>query len=196
MRSESLAVLEPADPIPAMPETADPAVEHLRRWRQGDDQAFAALVREHQEAVFACAWRILNDRDAAADAVQEAFLRVVRHADRYDGRPFRPWVMEITRNLAIDALRARRCAADVSQLPLTAPEIKHIDHDLRANVAEILATLPDKYRIPLIMRELEGMAAEAVAAALGVGYDLTRWRLHEARRRFRVAWLARFGEEY
>ncbi len=176
----------------------DAAAAQLAAWRTGDDQAFVELVRDHQAYAWSVAARILGDADGAADAVQEAFLRVVRHADRFDGRrAFRPWLGEIVRNLAIDLLRKRRPHADVDTVAaLAAPTDAGPDPELRTRVAAILAELPDQYRIPLAMRELEGLGAAEVAKQLGVDYALCRWRIHEGRRRFRLAWTARFGEDF
>jgi len=176
----------------------DVAAAQLAAWRAGDDQAFAALVQDHQAYAWSVATRILGDADGAADAVQEAFLRVVRHAERFDGRrAFRPWLGEIVRNLAIDLLRKRRPHADVDTIAVVAaPADVGPDPELRGRVAAILAELPEQYRIPLAMRELEGLGADEVARQLGVDYALCRWRIHEGRRRFRLAWTARFGEDF
>ena len=62
-------------------------------------------------------------------------------------------------------------------------------------MAFILGALPEKYREILVMREMEGIPAEAIAEHIGVEYGTTRWRLHEARRLFREQWTATYGEE-
>jgi len=69
--------------------------------RNGDHAAYETLVREHEAAVFRLAYLILSDADAAQDVAQEAFVRAFQQLDRFDpARPFRPWVLRITRNLA------------------------------------------------------------------------------------------------
>lgn len=191
-------MLSSAVQILPLPDMAEPALEQLRAWQAGDDSAFTALVKTHQEAAYACAWRVLGGGAEAADVVQEAFLRVVRHAARYDGRPFRPWLLGIVRHLAIDVLRRRRPQVGDEALAAAPAEAASAEDPalLRQRVAEVLAGLPEKYRQLLIMRELEGLPAQTVAAQLGLDYELCRWRLSEARRRFRDLWTARFGEEY
>ncbi|GDY11704.1 DNA-directed RNA polymerase sigma-70 factor [Planctomycetota bacterium] len=191
MAEQGIAVL-------AAPDLPDPAGERLRRFQAGDHQAFAELVAEHQALALAVANRITADRDAAADVVQEAFLRLVRHAGDYrPDRPFRPWFLHIVRNLAIDCLRRRRPLAAVEHLAeATAPVVADATErsELRVRVAAILSELPDKYRTILIMRELEGIPAEDIAEQIGVDYGTTRWRLHQARRLFRDRWIARHGD--
>jgi len=193
-----------AAPIPAKTGAATPdrARELLRRWASGDEDAFAGLVRDHQDAAYRYARRMCGDHELARDLVQEAFLRVLRHHERLEpGHSFAAWLLHIVRNLAIDALRRRK----------TRSQVPYEDHlrdtaagavgnsletaELRRRIATVLAELPDKYREILVMREMDGMPAEDIATIIGVDYGTTRWRLHKARTLFRTAWTARFGEQ-
>lgn len=176
----------------------------LVRFAAGDDAAFSELVRRYQQLAYVVACRVTLRDDLALDVVQEAFLRCLRHRSRFEiGRAFKPWLLQIVRHLAIDVLRSQG-RIDVSTAVSGALDHVEITADpstgtrlgeLRTNVAAILATLPEKYRDLLIMREMEGLAAEAIAEQLKLDYGTTRWRLHEARRLFRVAWVARFGAD-
>jgi RNA polymerase sigma factor (sigma-70 family) len=75
-----------------------------------DREAAAAFVRRYQGRVFGLAFAILGDRDEASDVAQEAFVRVWRHAAIFDARrgTVSTWLLTITRNLAVDAVRLRR----------------------------------------------------------------------------------------
>jgi RNA polymerase sigma-70 factor (ECF subfamily) len=171
----------------------------LQRFCAGDELAFATLVREYQTVAHAVAWRITARDDLAADVVQEAFLRVLRHREAFDAaKAFKPWLLQIVRNLAIDALRLtrRHDVATAETGAVTPDPAQGLDAaELRARVAGVLASLPEKYREILVMREMEDLPAEEIARRIGVEYATTRWRLHEARRLFRIAWLARFGPD-
>ena len=193
---------------PAMPQAAgaaagggeaNRAAAQLERFARGDRKAFDELVAEHQQAAYTAAWRILGDGEAAHDVVQEAFVRVLRHHQRYEAdKPFRSWLLSIVRNLAIDSLRRRRRfdhPDSLSQLSAPASPAAMEEHELRERVALVLADLPEKYRSIIVMREMEGVPAEDIARAIGVDYSTTRWRLHQARLLFRSAWIARFGKE-
>ena len=169
------------------------------RFAAGDELAFASLVRRYQQLAWTVAWRVTGREDLAHDVVQEAFLRCLRHRERFHaGSPFKPWLLQIVRNLGIDALRLHRRLEPTTEAldrgVIDDPGQASQAQDLRAQVAEVLATMPEKYREILVMREMEGQAAEDIARAIGVDYGTTRWRLHEARRRFREAWVTRFGE--
>lgn len=176
----------------------------LVRFAAGDDVAFSELVRRYQQLAYVVACRVTLRDDLALDVVQEAFLRCLRHRSRFEiGRAFKPWLLQIVRHLAIDVLRSQgridastAASGALDQVETIADPSSGTRHgELRANVASVLATLPEKYRDLLIMREMEGLAAEAIAEQMNLDYGTTRWRLHEARRLFRVAWVARFGDE-
>ena len=176
----------------------------LVRFAAGDDAAFSELVRRYQQLAYVVACRVTLRDDLALDVVQEAFLRCLRHRSRFEiGRAFKPWLLQIVRHLAIDVLRSQgridastAASGALDHVEIAADPSAGTRHgELRSNVAAVLATLPEKYRDLLIMREMEGLAAEAIAEQLKLDYGTTRWRLHEARRLFRVAWIARFGAE-
>jgi RNA polymerase sigma-70 factor (ECF subfamily) len=200
---DTLALVEAAcqEGGPILSEEVNRAAVQLARFARGDETAFDELVNEHQQAAFTAAWRILNDQEMAHDTVQEAFLRILRHHEQYDAdRPFRSWLLRIVRNLAIDALRRRRRFDHPDRLdgvaaPTTSSAAAMEGLELRERVALVLADLPDKYRDIIVMREMDGLPAETIAAQIGVDYSTTRWRLHQARRLFREAWMDRFGEE-
>lgn len=74
-------------------------IEQVTRAKAGDEVAWIAIVRHHQEAVFRLAYLLLGDADDAQDVAQEVFMRAYRALDHFDAtRPLRPWLLEITRN--------------------------------------------------------------------------------------------------
>lgn len=79
----------------------------IARARQRDESAWETLVREHQQAAFRLAYLFLGDSDEASDVTQDAFIRAYRALARFDAsRPFRPWLLAITANLARNRRRA------------------------------------------------------------------------------------------
>jgi RNA polymerase sigma-70 factor (ECF subfamily) len=83
--------------------------EQLTRAKAGDEVAWEAIIRQHQEAVFRLAYLLLRDADDAADVAQETFIRAYRSLDRFDTtRPLRPWLLEITRNQSFNWSRSLR----------------------------------------------------------------------------------------
>lgn len=182
---------------------ASRAARQLARFARGDVAAFEELVADYHQAACTVARRILGDEDQAHDVTQESFMRILRHHERYDvHRPFHAWFMHIVRNVALDRLRRRQRLESVSADRLSsfpAPETSNAagieDGELRQQVGEVLATLPEKYREVMVMRDMEGMPAESIATHTGIDYSTTRWRLFQARRLFRDAWVQRFGAQ-
>ena len=83
--------------------------EQVTRAQGGDEMAWRALIRQHQDAVFRLAYLLLHDEDDAADVTQETFIRALRGLDRFDTtRPLRPWLLEIARNQCYNWSRALR----------------------------------------------------------------------------------------
>jgi RNA polymerase sigma-70 factor (ECF subfamily) len=91
--------------------------EAIRRARRGDEEAWLVLVRQEQTAIFRLAYLLLGDADVAEEVAQETLVRAFRHLERFDGaRPLRPWLLQITRNLAHNRRRsARRYLAAVTR---------------------------------------------------------------------------------
>ncbi len=178
--------------------------EYLRRYAEGDDQAFGNLVAVLQPTALVQAARITGSRDDAADVVQEALWRIAQDPQSaLAAASFIAWFTIMVRHLAIDVLRRRqrRERRHVGSAEHTASVAAQHDHGLqnaetRQRVALVLAQIPTKYRDLLVMREMEGQPAEAIATTIGIDYGTTRWRLHEARRLFRQAWLATYGEDH
>ena len=96
----------------------------LARARDGDEEAFQALVDEHSRRVFQLAFRMTGNEQDAEDVVQEGFLRAYRQLGRFESRAnFGTWLYRIVANCAIDAIRARQARMrHLSQTNLTNPE--------------------------------------------------------------------------
>src|SRR2546427_10512369 len=115
--------------MPVVPEPSDEAL--FAAYRAGDAAAFETLFRRYQPSLGRhLAW-MLDDPAAAEDLVVETFLRLHRHRDRWrEGKPLRPWIFAIARNLARNRLRSQRLwgwlplgqAEDVRQAPLPADD--------------------------------------------------------------------------
>ena len=173
--------------------------EIIRACLEGSQEAFAALVKRHEERAFWAAYRVLGDAEASRDVAQEAFVRVWRALERFDfSMAFTTWLYRISVNLAIDHLRRnkRHKAVDVDILHEgladesvdTAPEAGQGARELAVRVRGVLDTLDEKYRTVLALRDLEGLSSKQISDITGITHATVRWRLHVARKHFREAW--------
>ena len=83
------------------------------------------------------------------------------------------------------------------QMPGTTggPEEASERKEMRAAVAEILDLLPDRYKVPLVLRHIDGIEGREIARITNCTYATVRWRLHRARQLFKEAWMTRYGDE-
>lgn len=159
----------------------------------GDLDAFNRLVELHQDYLFAVVARVLTDREAAADVVQEAFFSAYRSIARFRGDSFRSWLTRIALNAAMDTLRARKRRPadpypqwedDAWQPP--APESDQPERlAMRAARGRVLATAlaritPDQ-RSAIILFDVEGYDYAEIAALTGVSLGTVKSRIHRGR---------------
>jgi RNA polymerase sigma-70 factor (ECF subfamily) len=152
---------------------------------------FEDVVREHQDAVYGAALRILGDRDAARDAANQAFMKAYRSIGSYDpARPIKHWLLRIAVNEALTIGRARTRerarhapeteAADVPDRSAT-PETETLGRESRDAIRAAVARLPDRYREVIVLRYFNELSVDEVATVLGrasstVGVQLLRAR--------------------
>jgi RNA polymerase sigma-70 factor (ECF subfamily) len=175
----------------------------LRRAQAGDPEAFGAIVERHWKRAFWTAYDVLYDHDRAQDVAQEAFVKVHRALKSYDlGRDFASWLYRIVLNVAIDHKRRmerdRTVPTDKVEDLVDARRVLTENEEKAATIERVetvLAGLPDEYRIPLTMKDIDGLSVEEVARVLDLSYSTVRWRLHRARTLFREAWTRQLRRE-
>ncbi len=169
---------------------------------QGDTAAFGVLVERYQEVAFRAAYLILHDAAAAEDAAQEAFIRAFRQMASFrQGEPFRPWLLRIVTNLALNEVRARRrrtgllgrigVFADRSADP---PDAAVAANDEASALLRAIGELSPEDRVILHLRYYLELPEREIAAAIGKPDGTVKSRLHRAGRRLRAVIEARYPE--
>jgi RNA polymerase sigma-70 factor, ECF subfamily len=172
--------------------------ELVRRVMAGDRDAYTVLVERHQGLLFRQAYALVNDSDAAADLVQDAFVRAYRDLRRCrDPERFRAWVFTIVRNGCRDYLkniRRRSVPWETHGAELRSAHDPHQDaenEEFRRRVGEALATLPEAQREAFLLRHVEDLSYEEMAETLGAGVSALKMRVMRAREGL----VARLGSE-
>jgi RNA polymerase sigma-70 factor (ECF subfamily) len=180
--------------------------------KTGDKKAFRKLVERHQRRAFAIAIGLVRDESDAHEIVQEAFLRVFRGLEAFEGgSSFFTWLYRIVSNLSIDVMRkpSRREteALDPAWLDdgIDQPLIARIDGadpedavrraEIYARIESALSDLPPYHRGVILMREVEGMSYEEMAEAMGVSKGTIMSRLFHARRKLQRALADCYAEQ-
>ena len=156
----------------------------------GDQRSFARLVERYTGAVYNLCYRMLGNAQDAEDAAQEIFLRAYTRLQSFDSsRRFSTWLLSIASNHCIDRLRRRRYTwmtlDDVAfQLPSTqaGPERSALEHEQQTAVQAALQTLPEQYRLVLVLRYWQDMSYEEIMALTGLTESALKTRLHRARK--------------
>ena len=165
----------------------------VARIRAGDSAAFAAIVTRYSRTAFAIAFHVLQHREDAEDAVQQAFLAALARIDTYDAsRPFGPWLSRVVLNHARTARRARTRLArrqidldTVEPVSSSAPDRAAENAEIRQRVRAALLLLPERQRLAVQMIDIEGRPPADVAAVLEVSPITARWHLMAGRRKLR-----------
>ena len=154
-------------------------MELLKRFRQGDPEAFEALFRQFQGEVYGWIIRIVRDPSAAEDLTIETFWRIHRARGRFDpGASFGAWARRIATNLAIDHLRQRR--PDVALPDDLAPPSSTdplVWRETRRQIVEAFRRLPLKLRVAATLSLIEEQSPKEIAEALGTSEGAVRVRV-------------------
>jgi RNA polymerase sigma-70 factor (ECF subfamily) len=165
----------------------------VARMRDGDADALRLVVERYQQRVFALIFGIVRDRHEVEDVAQEVFLKVFLKISAFDGRSkFYTWLYRVAANAAKDHVKKRRRRPAVAldedaQLPHRGhgPEERAAQSERRRLVREAIASLPERYREVLALRELDGMTYNEIAGVLRLSIGTVESRLHRARARLK-----------
>ncbi len=161
----------------------------------GDQDAAQAFVERFRRRVFGLAVTIVRDERAAEDVAQEAFLRAWRHAGAYDSRrgSVVTWLLTITRNLAIDAVRVRRPVSVDPEVLVDLVSVEHGPEDRAVGSSEVarvgasIRTLPLEQQRALLLATFYGQTAKEIAAIEGIPLGTAKTRIRTAMHRVRDA---------
>lgn len=171
--------------------------ELVRRCLAGEEPAYRELIGRYERQVYSLALRMLRQREDAEDLTQETFVRMFKALDRYDpARPFPAWLFTIAARLSIDHLRRRRMktvplfrtepGASEERLvevedPGPGPEELASRSEEQRGTERLIASLPEHYRIVVVLRHQQGLSYEEIAEALHLPLGTVKARIHRAR---------------
>lgn len=167
--------------------------------RGGDESAFAEIMNRYRNPLTNYLFRMLGDYEEAIDLAQESFVRVYFALDRYrTDYAFSTYIYRIATNLAISELRRKRRRKLLSLATFFSgdddedrelqpaderirPDDELVDAELKSVIEKAISALPDKYRAPIVLREIQELSYEDIASVLGLGLGTTKSRISRAR---------------
>lgn len=165
----------------------------MRQVQRGDNNAFRILYDRYKGQMFIYCLRMIGDRDAAKDVLQEIFIRVHTHRERYEpGTNFVGWVHTIARNLCLNVRRDAKDHASFDETMSYGRDMNDPESDvaLQEQLAAEIARLPEIYREALVLREYEGHSYQEIVTITGLTMSTVKFRIFKAREilRERLAW--------
>jgi RNA polymerase sigma-70 factor (ECF subfamily) len=180
----------------------------VKRVQEGDSAAFRRLFDKYHRRAFAVSMGVVKNEDDALDAVQEAFVKVHKNIHKFQGSSsFYTWLYRIVMNVSIDHVRktSRRKNLDFDERALheesevagdgaLVPKVTNANpgkaalrRELGGAIHAALQELPEHHRAVIVLREVEGMSYEEMAAALDVPKGTVMSRLFHARKKMQAA---------
>lgn len=165
---------------------------------------FRDAALPYLDDVYTLARYILRDATDAEDAVQECYLRALKHFDSYRGPAMKPWLFSILRNICFAEFARRAHAAtptdvEANDLQNTAPlwhetqaspETELLQHRDATAIQRLVNALPEPFRETIVLREIQNLSYRDIAAIVDVPVGTVMSRLARARAMLRTAWLA------
>jgi len=171
----------------------------IRRLKHGDIGGLEWLISQHQLKALRTAFLITCDIQAAEDIVQDAFLKVYRHINKFDeSRPFEPWFMRIVVNSAVKSVQreTRHIAEWVEREPISleivfasdglSPEEQLELSELKVRIWDVMEQLSPRQRAAVVQRYFLDMTEKEMSDELGVATGTVKWILNTARKSLRT----------
>jgi RNA polymerase sigma-70 factor (ECF subfamily) len=172
----------------------------------GETELYEIIMRRYNQRLFRVARAILHSNDEAEDVMQDAYVRAYEHLNQFLGRArFSTWLTRIAIHEALARVQKKNRSQELDAMispeketALTAPSVSPEQQASQAEAArlleEALLTLPDHYRVVVMMRDIEEMSTLETAEALELSEDNVKIRLHRARSLLREELLAKAHE--
>ena len=186
--------------------SADPDAEFVARVKAGETDAFEELVRRHGRRVYRSLVGLLGSAEEAEDALQDAFFKAFQHLPEFEGRSrFSTWLVRIALNTGLQRLRGRKDFETLDdnsdefrprqiQAWMENPEDLYSREELRKLVEQEVMKLPAKYRVALMLRDLEELSTEEAANALGLTIPGLKARVLRGRLMLRESMVSYFAK--
>jgi RNA polymerase sigma-70 factor (ECF subfamily) len=168
--------------------------ELIRLIRQGKAGLYEVLMRRYNQRIYRVVLTILRNDAEAEDVMQEAYVRAYQHLNDFAGQAkFATWLTKIAVHEAFARTRTRTTNGETKFIAEASlemntlrsetpdPEKQAYDHELRLVLERAVASLPDHYRSVFVLRVIEGLDVNETAAALDLGAEAVKTRLHRAR---------------
>ncbi len=170
--------------------------ELIARFKNGDETVFEQLLSSYEKGVYRLCYRFFNNEEDAMDAAQEVFLKIYKALGKFAGRSsFKTWVYRITVNTCITLAEKRKKEKDGllktmmnwwSERTAPTPEERVLQSEstrlTKKMVSEKISQLPQNYRMPVILKDIEGLSLDRICEILEIPLGTAKSRINRGRR--------------
>ena len=158
----------------------------IRKAQEGDLDAFSELITIYKKLIYNLCLRMLNDRADAQDASQEAFIKIYRGLNTYNGdSKFSTWALKISSNVCIDFIRKRKAQTlpidDYEFSDKSSPEKSYLITETKKDVEKAVQNLPEKYMIMIVYYHFMNLSYQEISNILNEPMSIVKNRLYRAR---------------
>ena len=154
----------------------------------GKQEAFSELVSRYKRLIYSVVYNMLKNKEEVNDVAQEVFIRIYKSLHKYNpDYKFSTWAVKITTNLCLDILRKKKIdavsiddAIGVSS-DVDTPETKYIKKERSEKIREAIESLPEKYRMPIVLFHQHGLSYQEMTEVLKEPMTIIKNRLYRAR---------------
>lgn len=167
----------------------------LERIQNGDKKAFADLVSDYEKPIYRICYRFFGNEEDSLDAVQEVFIKVYRYIGKFEGKSsLKTWIYRIAANTCITAFEKKKKEKEgffkvfsdwFNSFYQTSPEDQVIERETSLlnvkTVTEKLSDLPEIYRMPVILKDIEGFSMDKISEILEIPLGTVKSRINRGR---------------
>jgi RNA polymerase sigma-70 factor (ECF subfamily) len=174
-------------------------------WSNGDNKAFNRLLELYKDKIYRMAYGILRNKNDSEDVVQETFLRVYLHRDRFDhSKNFSNWIYSIGKNISIDFLRKKKHKISIDSSTTyeqdsislyeklnskePTPEMHLLQSEMKEQMHEMMEKLPEKYKEIFVYKYVLDMSLEEISHNSGLPITTIKTRLFRGRNYMKKKW--------
>lgn len=163
-------------------------IDLIQECISGNHDAFSELVTRYKKLIYNVVYNMISDKQEVNDIAQEVFIRIYKSLDRYNPEfKFSTWSVKIATNLCLDVLRKKKInSTPIEEIEgvssdLETPEAKYISSERSRKIREAIASLPEKYRTPIVLFHQNGLSYEEITKVLNEPMTIIKNRLYRAR---------------
>lgn len=167
----------------------------LERIQNGDKKAFADLVSEYEKPIYRICYRFFGNEEDSLDTVQEVFIKIYRYIGKFEGKSsLKTWIYRIAANTCITAFKKKKKEKEgffkvfsdwFNSFYQTSPEDQVIERETSflnvKTVTEKLSDLPEIYRMPVILKDIEGFSMDKISEILEIPLGTVKSRINRGR---------------